>query len=260
MPPQVTAGPAPTGTFVLGDSIILGSGVGPRLAQFGYTVVGVVGQSATETYLRTHLSSLAAQSARTWVIELGTNNPGDPADVARLDRLVQVVDELRTDGAAQQVYWVTPYRPPSSGVLLGANALDGYIIELARLAGQNRWLRLVDWAGTARLHPEWFSQDGMRLHPDAVGQAVLLALIAGPDATPVSTPSPLLTPGPASQVPEPETFSNSTLRPTSRSTPTPTPSPVATPPEAEPAPLDLASEAANVQTPAPIPSPTQPPP
>jgi hypothetical protein len=210
---------------VLGDSIILGAGVGPRLAEFGYSVVGVVGQSATESYLRTHLGSLAAQSAHSWVIELGTNNAGDAADVARLERLVEVVDSLRSAQKPQRVYWVTPYRPADSGEP-GSNELDPYVAELARLAGDRPWFRLIDWAGTARLHPEWFASDSMRLHPNATGQAVLLALIAGPDARPVTTPSPLLTGGPdlaqaQESAPEPTVFDNRTLRPTPATTPTP---------------------------------------
>ena len=239
VPSEVRAGPAPAGTFVLGDSIILGAGVGPRLADYGYTVVGVVGQSATEDYLRTHLSSPAAQSARSWVIELGTNNTGDDADIGRLERLVEVVDSLRTAQARQRVYWVTPYRPSTYTGSKSRYSLDPFIAELARLAGERPWLRLIDWAGTARFNEDWFADDGMHLHPNATGQAVLLAMIAGPDARPVTTPSPLLTGAPSSsrtappapeQAPEPEVFDNSTLPPAS----TPAATAAATEPPASP--------------------------
>ncbi len=54
------------------------------LARLGYPVMGIVGQSASDTYLRTHLSGPTAQAAPAWVIALGTNNTADPADVARL--------------------------------------------------------------------------------------------------------------------------------------------------------------------------------
>ncbi|MFN8170639.1 MAG: hypothetical protein U0R65_02095 [Candidatus Nanopelagicales bacterium] len=63
---------------MLGDDLL---GVAPFLARLGFPVVGRVGQSVTEDYLRTYLSTPQAQSAA-WVLIVGTNNPGDPADVA----------------------------------------------------------------------------------------------------------------------------------------------------------------------------------
>ena len=112
--PAVLGGPAPVGSFVLGDSISLSAGIGPVLGRYGYPVVGLVGQSVSDGYLTTHLSSPAAQAAPAWVIELGTNNRGDESDVARLTHYVDLIDSLRTPGAKQRVLWVTPYRPVSS--------------------------------------------------------------------------------------------------------------------------------------------------
>ena len=100
--PYELGGPAPVGSFVLGDSISLSAGVGPVLARLGYPVMGIVGQSASDTYLRTHLSGATAQAAPAWVIALGTNNTADPADVARLAGWVELIDSLRS-----------PRRPPA---------------------------------------------------------------------------------------------------------------------------------------------------
>jgi hypothetical protein len=232
-------GPAPVGSFVLGDSISLS--VGPALARLGYPVMGVVGQSASETYLRANLATPTAQAAPAWVIVLGTNNTADPADVARVAGWIDVIDSLRTPGARQKVYWVTPHRPPSYVGSKSSWNLDAFNTELRRLDDERRWLHVIDFDAVAKAHPSWFEQDtAMHLHPDSLGQGVLVALIAGPDAVPVDIPAPLLTspPTPEAQdepVPEPETFVNST-RPSSPPTPSSTPVPLEPPPSAAPAP------------------------
>jgi hypothetical protein len=234
-------GPAPVGSLVLGDSISLG--VGPMLARLGYPVMGIVGQSASDTYLRTNLTTPTAQAAPAWVIVLGTNNTADPADVARLAGWVDLIDSLRTPGERQKVYWVTPHRPPSYIGSKSRWTLDAFNAELKRLDALHGWLRVIDFDAVAKAHPEWFDQDAaMHLHPDARGQGVLVALVAGPDAVPVKIPAPLLTGSPPA-TPEaeqkPETFDNSTLPPTP---PTP-PTPVSTPVPLDPAPLAPSAEA-----------------
>jgi GDSL-like Lipase/Acylhydrolase family len=227
-------GPAPVGSFVLGDSISLS--VGPTLARLGYPVMGVVGQSASEAYLRTNLATPTAQAAPAWVIVLGTNNTADPADVARLAGWVDLIDSLRSPGARQKVYWVTPHRPPS---YLGSKSrwtLDDFNTELRRLDEEHGWLRIIDFDAVAKAHSEWFDQDtAMHLHPDSRGQGVLVALIAGPDAVPVEIPAPLFT-GPPTPSPEPEptTFVNSPRRPSATPTPTPSPMPSLTEPAISP--------------------------
>ena len=96
--------------------------------------------------------------------------------------------------------------------------MDAFNTELKRLDAAYGWLRVIDYDAVARLHPEWFEQDAaMHLHPDANGQGVLVALIAGPDAVPVEIPAPLYS-GPPQPGPEPETFDNASLRPSPPST------------------------------------------
>ena len=223
--PYALGGPAPVGSFVLGDSIALG--VAPQLTRLGYPVVGIVGRAATEAYLREHLTTPLAQQAPAWVIVLGTNNRGDDADVARLEGLVDLVDSLRTDGARQRVYWVTPHRDSRYAGGMAGWTLDAFGAELDRLAGERRWLEVIDFAATARLHP------------DTRGQGVLAALIAGPDAVPVDIPAPLFSGSPTPEPePEPETFVNSpapVAKPKPPATPIPTPEPTLTP-AAEPTP------------------------
>jgi lysophospholipase L1-like esterase len=204
---------------VLGDSISLSSGIGPVLGRYGYPVVGLVGQSVSDGYLTAHLTSQTAQDAPVWVIELGTNNSGAPGDVGRLAGWIDLIDSLRTPGDKQRVLWVTPYRPVSSDAR-SQSALDDFNGELARLAAQHAWLRLIDFATVAKAHTEWFDQDSaLHVHPDANGQGALVAMIAGPDAVPAATSMPVidatptLAPDPSpedSVAPEDQVFDNST--------------------------------------------------
>lgn len=185
--PSPTVTPAPVDAFVLGDSISLS--IAGRLAAFGYPVAGRVGQSASSAFLQEQLSGPQAQAAPAWVIILGTNNRGDDADVSRLSDWIDTVDSLRTRGAKQRVYWVTPHRPDSYVGGMARWSLDGFNAELMRLADDRRWLRIIDFASWAKAHPEWFEADGAHLHPDARGQAALLALIAGTDPKLADTPA-----------------------------------------------------------------------
>ena len=219
---------APTGSFVLGDSISLG--VAPFLARLGFPVVGRVGQSATEDYLRTYLSTPQAQEAPAWVLILGTNNPGDPADVARIGDLLDVVDSLRDPSSPQDVFWVTPYRDPRYSGGLSDNTLDAFGAELATQASARPWLHVVDFAAAAAFHPEWFDDDGSHLHPDDRGYGALAALVAGPDAVPMLTPAPVQTldgPTPLA-TPSDDGPAHPTARATPRATPTDAPSPTRT--------------------------------
>ncbi len=197
---------------MLGDSISLG--VGPRLARLGYPVTGRVGQSVTDDYLTTYLTTPDAQQAPAWVLILGTNNPGDAGDIARIDGWLDELDTLRLAADGQDVYWVTPYRDPRYSGGLDEAALDGFNAELARQAALRPWLHVIDFAAAAAFHPEWFDADGAHLHPDDAGYGVLAAMVAGPDAVPLLSPAPLQTlDGPGS-----------TPAPTTRPTPRPSPS------------------------------------
>lgn len=256
--PYQLGGPAPVGSFVLGDSIALG--VAPRLTGLGYPVVGIVGRAASDSYLREHLTTSLAQQAPAWVIVLGTNNRGDDADVARLEGLIDLIDSLRTAGDRQRVYWVTPHRDPRYAGGMASWSLEAFGAELDRLAGERRWLEVIDFAATARLHPEWYDADAGRLHPDVRGQGVLAALIAGPDAVPVEIPAPLFSGAPTGiPEPEPTTFVNSPRDPRPTPTPSPTPTPTATPTPAPLEPAESGSPDASpdvAASPAPVPTTT----
>ena len=208
--------PAPSGSFVLGDSISLS--VAPLLSRYGYPVTGRVGQSAHAAFLQQHLSRPDAQAAPGWVIVLGTNNRGDEADIARLSEWVDLVANLRTRGAKQQVFWVTPHRPEAYAGGMSRWSLRDFNDELGRLASEHRWLHVVDFDAQAAAHPEWFAQDAAHLHPNSDGQAALAALIAGPDATPAARPAPITTldwptptptPSPTPELGAEQTFDNS---------------------------------------------------
>jgi hypothetical protein len=235
---------APVGSFVLGDSISLGAG--PALARLGYPVVGRVGQSATELFLAEHLSSAAAQQAPAWVLILGTNNPGDQADVAALEDRLDLLARLRPGTEPPPVYWVTPYRDPRYRGGLSTYSLDAFNDELRLQAERRPWLHVIDFATIARLHPEWFTADGSHLHPDQAGYGVLAALIAGPDAVPLLAPAPLQTldlprPEPTAPTSEPAATAPG-RRPVATTAPAPTGSAPASstsePADPEPAPAD----------------------
>jgi len=210
--PAAIGTPAPVGALVLGDSISLS--VANELSRYGYPVIGLVGQSASESYLRMHLGTPLAQAAGTWVIVLGTNNSGSPDDVAQLERLVDIIDGLRTRAAKQQVRWVTPHRPEAYNGGRDAYGLDAFNAELSRLATERRWLRILDFDTIARANPQWFDADSMHLHPDQEGQDALVALITGPAPAAADTPAIVIDAAPSirpSTSAEPETFDNATL-------------------------------------------------
>ena len=176
----ITPAPAPGLWVVLGDSIILSPRVGPVLQQRGYVVAGTVGQGVSSGYLTENLLTMEAQGAPAWVIELGTNNPGDPATVAQLEAWVDLVDTLRSEVLPQQVYWVLPYRPAEYVGAMAAYPLDAFSAEIERLADERDWFTALDFATAAEANPQWFDADNaMHLHPDEVGQDYLTRLIAG---------------------------------------------------------------------------------
>jgi len=172
--------PAPVGAFVLGDSISLS--IAPDLSRLGYPVTGRVGQSANAEFLQAQLSTVTAQQAPAWVIVLGTNNRGDTDDIARLDEWLRTIHRLRSGKPRQHVYWVTPHRPAEYDGGLRNFDLGEFNAALKEAADQRRWLDVIDFTSAATAHPEWFAQDGARLHPGVDGQAALIDLIAGPDA------------------------------------------------------------------------------
>jgi hypothetical protein len=229
--PAAVGAPAPVESLVLGDSISLG--IANALADYGYPVIGLIGQSATRAFLQAHLSGDLAQSAGTWVIVLGTNNTGSPDDVAQLGALVDLIDSLRTPGARQQVRWVTPHRPDAYVGGRTAYTLDAFNEELSRLAGEHPWLRILDFDVLAKAHPEWFDADtAMHLHPDARGQAALVELITGPAPPRAPTRAPIYTAAPSTR--EPQVFDNQTMEAVPTRSPeapaSPSPTPLAEPP------------------------------
>jgi len=104
---------------------------------------------------------------RVVVLDLGTND--DPSAVARFRRYVK--DVLRAAGPSRCVIWSTINRPPYNGV-----SYDGYNAVLASLDRANANLRVFDWAGMAKTHPQWFGSDGV--HPTNTGYRQRAAALA----------------------------------------------------------------------------------
>lgn len=200
--PAAEPSTAPPGSFVLGDSISLS--IAPGLSRLGYDITGKVGQSASVEFLRTHLTSPAAQEAPAWVIMLGTNNRGDESDLVDLRSWIREIRTARDGRPRQHVYWVTPHRPEEYRGGMSTHTLDALNDALRAEAAQRPWLTVLDFDQIAREHPEWFAQDGARLHPDADGQAALVDLIAGPGAPLAEAGSIIEIPRPTPSPPEPD--------------------------------------------------------
>ena len=104
---------------------------------------------------------------RVVVLDLGTND--DPSAVDRFRRYVK--DVVAAAGPARCVIWSTINRPAYNGI-----SYEGYNGVLRRLDRVHRSLRVFDWAGLAKTHPQWFGADGV--HPTTAGYRARAAALA----------------------------------------------------------------------------------
>ena len=113
------------------------------------------------------------------VVSLGTNDgPGDPDGFRR-----EVREALAIAGPERCVVWVN--------LAVEDESFDALNAVLETEAGRTGTMRVVDWAGMVREHPEWLSADGV--HGTETGYAERAAAVAdavrgcpGPGARPGS--------------------------------------------------------------------------
>jgi len=126
--------------------------------------------AAATCALAASLPATGAQNSRT-LLDFGDSLAigNDPGTVLRFSGYVR--DAVRIAGPHRCVIWSTIVRPPYNGV-----SYDGYNTVLRRAARAYPNLRLLDWDGLARAHPQWFGSDGV--HPSADGYRARAAAVA----------------------------------------------------------------------------------
>ena len=135
-------------TFI-GDSVMLGASPSLLNAFPGCTVDAVVSRQVWDA--KDVIDTMRADGTlgSTVVIGLGANGPFTSS----------VGKDLLDDLSEETVYWILPY---------GRNlSWEGEVCDDIRnaAAGYDN-VTLIDWPGTAKDHPEWFYDDGMRLNAD----------------------------------------------------------------------------------------------
>jgi hypothetical protein len=91
-------------------------------------------------------------------VSLGTND--DPRTPNAFRSAIREV--MAVAGPRRCVVWTNIVRPPVAGA-----SYAGYNRALARESRPRQNLRVVDWAGMVREHPEWLASDGV--HVNATG-------------------------------------------------------------------------------------------
>jgi hypothetical protein len=158
--PSATAtdAPAPAGRFAFGDSVMLGS---KKLLQTrGFIVDAKVGRQFGASYNAVVKLRRGHRLPANIVVHLGTNGTIALRDCKAL------VDAV---GPGRRVFLVNVRvpRPWTHGNNVTIGRCDAAFAA-------NRVV-VVDWAGTANGHREWFGADNV--HPDAVGRTAYVRLI-----------------------------------------------------------------------------------
>ncbi len=174
VPAPATSGQAtPAGTrrtmVVIGDSLAVGMQpyLGALLPGWTVSVDGRVGRPLAEGMGIVRATNLPAAGSSVLAISLFTND--DPRATSLLSAAVdQTLAEVGSGGC---VIWATIARSPVGGVsYAAANAL------LARKAGANPRLRLVDWAAYVDDHPGTLTAGNV--HPGPAGYRARAGLYA----------------------------------------------------------------------------------
>ena len=100
-------------------------------------------------------------------ISLGTNDDPRSVDAFRSG----IRDVMAVAGPGRCVVWANIVRPAVAGA-----SYAGYNRALAREASRRENLRIVNWVGMVREHPEWVGPDGV--HVDAKGYVARAKAVA----------------------------------------------------------------------------------
>lgn len=152
---------------VVGDSLAVGTE--PYLPGLlpGWQLRQIAHKSVSTAYGIARLQALGTTLPRYVVVSLGTND--DPRALERFRGAIRTV--LATAASGRCVVWPNLVRPRTLGA-----TYEGLNRVLSQEARANRRLRVVDWRGLTRLHPEWLREDGV--HGTVAGYRGRAAAIA----------------------------------------------------------------------------------
>jgi lysophospholipase L1-like esterase len=152
-----TAGAASRRLFVNGDSLAVGTQpyLPQELRRWKVTQSVSVSRHAFEgaDIMRAYGGSLP----RVIHVSLGTND--DPRTVGAFRAAIREVMEVA--GPRRCVVWANIVRPPVAGA-----SYAGYNRALAEESRPRKNLRVVNWAGMVREHPQWLAGDGVHVNAD----------------------------------------------------------------------------------------------
>jgi lysophospholipase L1-like esterase len=153
--------------LVNGDSLAVGTQpyIPKELRRWKITQSTAVSRHASEgaDVMRSYGRSLP----RVIHVSLGTND--DPRTPDAFRSAIRAV--MAVAGPRRCVVWTNIVRPPVAGA-----SYAGYNRALARESRPRQNLRVVDWAGMVREHPEWLASDGV--HVNATGYQARAEAIA----------------------------------------------------------------------------------
>lgn len=152
--------------FFVGDSI--GRSMNSLLTQnLPQSTVDAADGRKTGAGITTLRNSSAAKVAKTWIVELGTNDGNNPA---AFTRYIQQIMDL---AGPRKVFWINTYRPESNvlGIATENNA------TLALLSKQYPNLSIIDWNSAASANLAWFANDSMKIHPNIDGKEALMSIV-----------------------------------------------------------------------------------
>jgi hypothetical protein len=152
-----TAGAATRRLLVNGDSLAVGTQpyLPQELRRWKVTQSVSVSRHAFEgpDIMRAYGRSLP----RVIHVSLGTND--DPRTVDAFRATIREVMEVA--GPRRCVVWANIVRPPVAGA-----SYAGYNRALAEESRPRKNLRVVNWAGMVREHPQWLAGDGVHVNVD----------------------------------------------------------------------------------------------
>lgn len=152
--------------FFVGDSI--GRSIATLVTQnLPQSTVNAVDGRKTAAGITALRQEAAARAAKTWIVELGTN---DGNNAAAFTNYVQTVMDLAGN---RKVYWINAYRPASNG--MGEVKENNEVLREQARKYPN--LTIIDWNSKAVANLGWFQNDSMKLHPDTDGRQALMDLI-----------------------------------------------------------------------------------
>lgn len=156
---------APIRAVAVGESVLLGAaGEVQRALGPGTVVDADIARQPDDVLaaLQAHRDAARLQGVAVLVVQLGSNGPVRPEHVERLAALA---------GGVPRVVAVTVWVPGKPWVEESNRALHD-------AAARFPWLRLADWHGAARDHPEWLGPDGVHAGPEGARQYAALVAAA----------------------------------------------------------------------------------